>query len=74
MRVFNRFPEQASDRRGVAIVGLICLAIGGGFSLIDVLALSTTFIIAGTAFFGGALFLSQAAFEWIKRKILLFCI
>jgi len=74
MSVFNRFPEQASDRRGLAIVGLICLAIGGGFLLIDELAFSITFLIGGSAFIGCALFLSHSAFEWLKRNILLFCV
>ena len=72
MGLLNRYPEQTSDRRGLAAVGVICLAVAASFTIIEVPFFPFAFLVGGTLSFVAAVGLSKEGFAWLQSRWHLF--
>jgi hypothetical protein len=72
MGILNRYPEQTNDRRGLAAVGVICLAVALGFNFIEVPMVPSVFLVGGVLSLVASLALSRRAFAWLQSRWYLF--
>lgn len=72
MGILNRYPEQTNDRRGLAAIGVIFLAVALGLNFIEAPTLPSVFLVGGVLFLVASLALSRRAFVWLQRHWYLF--
>lgn len=72
MGILNHYPEQTNDRRGLAAIGVIFLAVALGLNFIEAPTLPSVFLVGGVLFLVASLALSRRAFAWLQRHWYLF--
>jgi len=70
--MLNRYPDQASARKGYVLVGTIFLIFGLAMFLFEDAVMATVGIFLGLVFLVSAVFFEYAAFQKVERILNLF--
>lgn len=67
--MLNRYPDQASARKGFALVGVLFLVFGLTMFLFEAAVIATAGIFLGLVLFVPAIFFKHAAFQKAERVL-----